>query len=229
MPHAEELPSLADHVGPRPDRSAATGTPAEHFPAAHRELLLRLNGFTVHHGAFRLLGIGREEPALDLAVWNAPETWRFAWDDRLDPFVIFGETAFGDSYAYRRLPGGGLAPEVHFLEGVLLRPEIIAPSFEAFLADELLRNAKEPYDDLVVEAVDHLGPIAPGSHWVYVPSVALGGEEDVENISVLPATVAMTFAGDIATAMESGERAATGVEPYTDEQGRPRLRVRFEE
>ncbi|NUS27760.1 MAG: DUF1851 domain-containing protein [Streptomyces sp.] len=227
MPHAEELPSLADHIGPPPGPSAATGTPAEHFPEAHRALLGRFNGFTVHHGAFRLFGIGRRD-ALDLAAWNAYDTWRFAWDDRIDDFVIFGETAFGDSYAYRRLPGGGLAPEVHFLEGVLLRPEVIAPSFEAFLADELLRNAKEPYDILVVEAVHRHGPIAPEQHWAYVPSVALGGEEDVENITLLPATVAMTFAGDIATAMQGADRDATSVEPYTDERGRPRLRVLFD-
>jgi hypothetical protein len=228
MPHAEELPPLADHIGPRPDPSAAAGTPAEHFPAAHRELLGMLNGFTVHHGAFRLLGLGHPEPSLDLAAWNAYDTWRFAWDDRTDPFVIFGETAFGDSYAYRRLPGGGLAPEVYFLEGVLLRPEVIAPSFEAFLADELLRNAKEPYDDLIVEAVHRHGPITPDRHWAYVPSVALGGEEAVENITLLPAAVAMTFAGDIATAMSVPDREATGVQPYTDERGRPRLRVMFD-
>jgi hypothetical protein len=224
MPHAEEFLPLADHLGPRPDPSAAAGTPAEHFPELHRELLLHLNGFTVHHGAFRLLGIGRQEPSLDLAAWNAPDTWRFAWDDRIDEFVIFGETAFGDSYAYRRLPGGGLAPEVHFLEGVLLRPEVIAPSFEAFLVDELLRNAKQPYDSLIVETVRHHGPIPPDEHWTYVPSVALGGEEDVENITLLPATVAMTFA----TAMTLPGRVATGVEPYTDERGRPRLRVLFD-
>lgn len=228
MPHAEELPSLADHIGPRPDPSAATGTPAEHFPEAHRELLLRLNGFTVHHGAFRLLGLGHPVRALDLVSWNAPDTWRFAWDDRIDDFVVFGETAFGDSYAYRRLPGGGLAPEVYFLEGVLLRPEVLAPGFEAFLADELLRNAKEPYDRLVVQAVRRHGPITPDRHWTYVPSIALGGEEDVEHITVLPAEVAMTFAGDIATAMQGATQDATGVEPYTDERGRPRLRVLFD-
>ena len=91
MPHAEELPSLADHIGPPPGPSAATGTPAERFPEAHRALLGRFNGFTVHHGAFRLFGIGRRD-ALDLAAWNAYDTWRFAWDDRIDDFVIFGET-----------------------------------------------------------------------------------------------------------------------------------------
>jgi hypothetical protein len=227
MSHAEELPPLADHVGPRPGPSAA-GTPAEYFPEAHRALLLRLNGFTVHHGAFRLLGLGHPEPSLDLTAWNAHDTWRFAWDDRVEPFVVFGETAFGDSYAYRRLPGGGLAPEIYFLEGVLLRPEVIAPSFEAFLADELLRNAKEPYDELVVDAIRRHGPVPPDRHWAYVPSVALGGEEDVENITLLPAAVAMTFAGDIATAMTVPGRRATGVRPYTDERGRPRLRVLFE-
>lgn len=216
---------LADHVGPRPAAAAVAGTPAAHFPPAHRELLLAMNGFTVYHGAFRMLGIGRERSALDLTAWNAVETWRFAWDDRIDPYVIFAETAFGDSYAYRRTPDGGLAPEVHFLEGVLLRPEPLASSFKEFLTEEFLRNARKPYDDYTIGAVDRYGPIEPDKHWVYTPSVALGGPEDVDNITELPAVIAMTFAGDLATALEGTVAGPVGVVPWTDERGRARLRV----
>ncbi|MFI9584321.1 hypothetical protein ACIHCQ_21340 [Streptomyces sp. NPDC052236] len=223
----EVLLPLADHVGPRPDVAAVAGTPAEHFPPAHRELLLAMNGFTVYHGTFRMLGIGRELPSLDLAAWNAPETWRFAWDDRIDPYVIFAESAFGDSYAYRRSPDGGLAPEVLFLEGVLLQPEPLAGSFEEFLADEFVRNARKPYDRYLLGAVDRSGPIAPDKHWTYAPSVALGAEEDLDNLTELPAVTERTFAGDLATAMENAVTDPVGVVPWTDDRGRARLRVLF--
>jgi hypothetical protein len=190
------------------------------------ELLRELNGFTAYHGAFRLFGTGR--PAhLNLAAWNAPQTWRFAWDERAEPFVFFGETAWGDQYAYCREPGGRLAPEAHFLEGNFLRSEVIAGSFEEFLADELLRNAKEPYDELTVEAVERYGPIAADQHWAFVPSLAMDGTEDIEQVMQLPAVTAMVYAGDIATAVGAAapDDLLTGFAPWTDDQGRARLRV----
>jgi hypothetical protein len=111
--------------------------PASILPAAHRTLLARRNGFTLYHGAYRLFGIGRDDP-LDLAAHNDHETWRFAWDDRVEPFVFIGASAWGDQYAYRRSPDGGVEESVYFLEGTLLTPEVIAPSFDQFLRDELM-------------------------------------------------------------------------------------------
>ncbi|WP_127354984.1 SMI1/KNR4 family protein [Actinacidiphila soli] len=217
------LRPLAGDLGARSGAETAYGY---ELPEAHRELLRELNGFTAYHGAFRLFGTGR--PAhLDLAAWNAPQTWRFAWDERAEPFVFFGETAWGDQYAYRREPGGRLAPEVHFLEGNFLRSEVIAGSFEEFLADELLRNAKEPYDELTVEAVERYGPIAADQHWAFVPSLAMDGTEDIGQVMQLPAVTAMVYAGDIATAVGAAapDDLLTGVAPWTDDQGRARLRV----
>lgn len=199
------------------------------LPASHLRLLQALNGLMVYHGAFRLFGIGRAEPTLDLESWNASELWRYAWDDRTDSYLMFGETAWGDQYAYRRGASGDLGQEVYFLEGTLLRPQVIAGSFDEFMMNEFLRNARDPYDPLTVEAVQRRGPINLGNHWVYVPSVALGGSESIENVTVMPAVTAMTFAGDLASALRESRpgTSPTRVLPWTDDHGRARLKVEF--
>jgi hypothetical protein len=65
---------------------------------------------------------------------------------------------------------------------------------------------------------------------VYLPPLSLGGSEDIENVSQLPVAVAMTFAGDIATALSEAAPGSTPTEviPWPDEQGRPRLRLEFD-
>lgn len=223
------LAPLASDVGPALQAPPSTGSLVEVVPAAHMEILRRLNGFTVFHGAFRLFGV-RPEAFLDLDQWNALETWKFAWDDRVDPYVLIGENAWGDQYAYRRASSGGLDGKVYFLEGTLLRAEEIAPSFEDFLRDELLRNAKKPYDQMTVDAIQRLGPIAAEEHWAYAPSIALGGSESIDNIVKLSAVTAMVFAGDIASALSASapEASVTSVTPWTDENGRSRLRLAFD-
>jgi hypothetical protein len=221
------LRSLAKDLGPTADL-VALGSLAVGLPPSHLELLRQLNGMTVFHGAFRLFGV-RAEPWLDLAQWNALETWRFAWDDRVDPFLVFAETAWGDQYAYRWSESGdGLEPEIYFLEGTLLRPRAFAASFDEFLADEFIRNAKNPYDEMVTQAVARRGAIPADKHWVYVPSVALGGPELIDNVIELPAITAMTYAGDLASALQTRPGAyPTVVEPWTDGRGRSRLRLSF--
>jgi hypothetical protein len=181
---------------------------------------------TSFHGAFRLFGF-RQEPYLDLRSWNAPGTWRFAWDDRIEPYFCFGETAWGDQYAYKRSAGGGLEPEVYELDSYFLSPDPLAATFEDFLRDDFLRNAETPYDSLTLAALERLGPIDPSQHWVLSPSLALGGDELVENTLLLPAVTAMVFAGDLATWIEEAdpEATVTAIEPWHDAQGRARLRV----
>ena len=213
-----------------PPGGPVAGELAAQLPPAHRQLLESVNGVATQRGAFRLMGFGRSEPALDLPAWNAQETWRFAWDDRIDPYLFFGETGWGDQYAYRRGESGQLEPEVHFLEGTLLRSEVIAGSFEEFMEGEFLRNARDPYDPFTVEALARLGPLDAGQHWAYAPSIALGGVESVDNVVVLPAVAAMTIAGDVATALAMSEpgTSPTQVSPWVDDRGRSRMRVDFD-
>jgi hypothetical protein len=51
----------------------------------------------------------------------------------------------------------------------------------------------------------------------------------LENVVELPAVTAMTFAGDLASALKasSPDSSVTAVTPWTDERGRARLRVSF--
>ena len=92
---------------------ASAGRCLDRLPELHHRLLEGLNGFTVQAGTLRVFGVGRGD-ALDLGWWNEPRTWRFAWDDRVDPYVCFAATAWGDQYAYRRgtEPVKWLLPEI---------------------------------------------------------------------------------------------------------------------
>jgi hypothetical protein len=219
-----QLAPLAEDVG-----LSTNGETHDVLSLLHRELLASLNGFTVQQGTLRMFGTGRGD-ALDLGWWNDKETWRFAWDDRVDSYVIFGATAWGDQYAYRRSEGGDLDSTVYLLEGTLLRAEPLAESFAEFAETELLRVATKPYDSATIGALDRYGPIKPSDQWTYAPSIALGGEESLDNVVRLPAQVAMTFAGDIASALRSSTPGSwpTGVQPYQDDRGRQRLRVQFD-
>jgi hypothetical protein len=199
------------------------------LPLLHRELLAALNGFTVQRGSLRMFGMGRED-ALDFDWWNDAKTWRFAWDDRVDPYVFFGATAWGDQYAYRLAPDGDFEPTVFFLEATLLRAAPLAGSFGEFAEAELLRVAAAPYDSATIAALKRYGSIAPSEMWTYAPSPALGGEESLDSVVRLPAQVAMTIAGDIASALRASTPGSwpTGVQPWQDDRGRQRMRVQFD-
>jgi len=219
---ADALIALSDDFGPEVrDQDSWTILPDD-----HRDFLRRANGFTSYHGAFRLFGL-REGP-LSLAKWNEEDTWRFAWGERARGYLFIGETAFGDQYAYRQLPTGELAgPEVFFLQATLLAPQLICESFSAFVAEELLRNSEKPYDHVIVEMIARDGDVAAGKSWTYAPSIALGGPENVDNVVTLPSSTAMIYEGDIVSGLYADplDRVPGGVSQWTDDLGRPRLRL----
>ena len=123
-----------------------------------------------------------------------------------------------------------MEPTVYFLEATLLRPSPLAASFTEFAEAELLRVAAVPYDSAAVAALVRYGPISPDELRAYAPSIALGGEESPDHVIRLPAHVAMTFAGDVASALQASPPGSwpTGVEPWEDDRGRRRMRVRFD-
>src|ERR1700722_9615394 len=109
------LREVGANVGPGLELKSEIRTSIESLPEKHLELLRSVNGVTIYHGAFRLFGIDRHEPMLDIITWNSGNSWKFAWDDRVEPFLIFGETAWGDQYAYRSDDCGSLSREVYLL------------------------------------------------------------------------------------------------------------------
>ena len=165
------------------------------LPLDHARLLSFSNGLTCYGGYFRLFGIG---PAAtrDLRRWNRPGSWRNAWDGRADGWWCFGETAFGDQYAYAAGDDPFVSDHtVYRLDVCHLEPEPIAGCFGDFLCGELARNAVDPHDPTTVVARERLGDVDPGDLLSYLPSLLEGGDEDVANLVRLPAAAAMVAAG----------------------------------
>jgi hypothetical protein len=197
------------------------------LPPSHYEILQWSNGLEVYDGYYRLFGIDSTE-SIDSVWWNQDDCWKFAWNGRCSAFWCFGETAWGDQYAYstdslRRNADG----PVYFIDAVSMTAEIIAGSFAEFFEREFLRVAREPYDKLIVAARQKVGPIDSKSHLVYVPSLLLGGTETVDNITTMNARAAMISNGDLAIQVDAGpaDGCIKAVEEYVDELGRARLRL----
>lgn len=192
-------------------------------------MLTEANGVLGYHGCFRIFGIG-DGAILDALAWNDFDSWRFAWGNRFSEFWSFGETCWGDQYAYRKTRESGEKPgAVYLLDAVSMTPELIAPGFDEFWSEEFVRCSHSPYDHLVVEAVRRLGPLRAADHFVYLPPLLLGGIESPENIATMDSRASMIAAGDIALgvdAMPDGA-AVSGIDEWTDDAGRLRLRVRW--
>lgn len=224
------LAALAMDVGPVLARESMLEWPIKALSPMHRQVLSQLNGFTLNDGSIRILGL-RSEPHLDLAVWNATETWRFAWGDLSDQFFVIGETGWGDQYALRRIPGTlDFYDEIVELDANTLNPRVICSSADAFFGDYLLRNAHQPFDFMTTQAINRLGRLPAAEHWVLAPPIVLGASEDIANLVVLDARASMIYAGDIYLALQASAPGSRpqAIIPYIDEAGRPRLRVDFD-
>jgi len=201
------------------------------LPATHRALLGASDGLSILAGSYRLFGVAN--PALpDLLSWNAPETWRFAWAGRADPYLCFGASALGDPYAYRLADlgraGEGPEPPVVELYAVTLDPISEHPSFAAFFAATFLDEPDTVHHARIRRERAKAGRFPLDRFLVYAPSPLLvGGRTDVQRLVSLPAAQAMIVYGDIATQIGDRDDLAglRELTPYTDEAGRERIRL----
>ena len=197
------------------------------IPRDHQDALIRSNGIEAYGGYFRLFGVHTSE-TIDSVAWNKAETWKFAWGNRCSDFWCFGETAWGDQYAYAIESIHGVQDaSVYLLEASSMTPRIWTSSFSEFLEKEFLRSAKIPYDKMTTLARQKFGVIETGYHLVYVPSLLLGGSEDINNVVKLDASAAMICNGDIAVELEAApdEKILKEVQTYEDDSHRSRLRL----
>jgi len=134
------------------------------LPQAHQMLLRESNGIEVYWGYFRLFGLETSE-GVDVTKWNRHDCWKFAWKDRYTGHWCFGETAWGDQYAYAlESLHGKQSPEVYVLSAFSMTPHLAAPSFTEFLEDEFIRCARTPYDATIERARRNLGPLEADNH-----------------------------------------------------------------
>lgn len=196
------------------------------LPSDHIAVLTHSNGIEAYAGYIRLFGLQTTE-SIDAEVWNHQDYWKFAWGDRVVPYWCFGETAWGDQYAYSVESLGNGETTVYFLDALSMTPQVVAASFTEFLEKEFLRTAKDPYDEMIQQARQKLGPLDATSHVVLAPSVLIGGPEDINNAQMMNARSAMICNGDIATQLDLGPsgKAVKGVQPYEDALQRLRLRL----
>jgi len=203
-------------------------SPARDLPESHRALLTLTNGIDVFGGYYRLFGAG-ESCNTDMSEWNEVQSWKFAWpQSTAHRFLCFGETAWGDQFAYALDELGRRDPRVYFLGGFTMNASLLAKSFEHFLERTFLRTAFRPGDSVLIGARRRLGDLTPRQHIVYVPSLLLGGcDERVENVSVMAARAAMVVNGDLHTQLsEAGnDREVCRVEGFTDSLDNPRVQV----
>lgn len=197
------------------------------LPEPHLNILKATNGIRVYGGYFHLFGF-KTNDLIDMLQWNSYDLWAFAWNQILEKFWFFGETAWGDQYAYLREElEQSLDPKIYFLEGITMQPEVIAENFSSFLENEFLRNASQPYDENLITVRKKIGDLKPFEHIVYTPSLLITGEEDVNSVSKLDASSAMIINGDLFNqlAEQHDDRDIKKIETYEDSNGRTRIKV----
>jgi hypothetical protein len=156
------------------------------LPADHVRVLARSNGVEAYGGYFRLFGLGGEA-AIELRRWNEPGLWRHAWHGAADGYLFFGETAWGDQYAYAGGdPGGG----VHRLDAFSMEPERVAATFAEFMHTVFLPNARKPADELTIATRDRLGRLPLAEHVTFLEQPG-GGRLEGGEVVRMPAVAAM--------------------------------------
>jgi hypothetical protein len=172
------------------------------LPADHVRVLGRSNGLEAYGGYFRLFGLGGVA-AIELRRWNEPGLWRHAWNGAGDGFLFFGETAWGDQYAYLQSdPGAG----VYRLDAFSMEPELLAGSFDEFMRVVFLPNARRPADELTVATRGRLGRIPPAEHVAFLDHPT--GRPDAGEVVRMPAVAAMLANARVRVGNVAGESRA---------------------
>lgn len=196
------------------------------LPSSFTSLVNNTNGISVYFGFFRIFGY-KSSLCFSIDEWNDPSFWKFAWGNRCDDYLCFGETAFGDQYAFSINDLQTGKERVYFIEGFAMSPEIIADDFNTFLENEFLQNSTKPYDSMISEAQSKFGKLLTTEHLVYSPSPLIGGPEISDNIHKLSARTAMIFNGDLALQLDesSDAKEVSGITTYKDANGIDRLKI----
>jgi hypothetical protein len=198
------------------------------LPTDHRTALSQSNGAQVYGGYLTLFGIGPES-IFDMAKWNDPKCWKFAWGNHCSEYWCFAETAWGDQYSYNILDLREGYSQVYLLDFLSMSPTLVASGFSDFFEAEFIECAKDPYDTTIKEARQELGDLQIGEHLIYLPSPLLGGKEEISNVIKMGARTAMICNGDIARQLNAGpmDGNVKGITPYEDSEGRMRLELNW--
>lgn len=202
------------------------------FPDSYREFLTLTNGCETNFGHYRLFGFDKSR-SIDIVRWNEQDCWKYAWDGEPDKYWCFGETAFGDQYAFllEELVNRNDAP-VYFLGHIsMTHTGAWSGSFATFLEKEFLRSTVAPYWARDIHAIQTIGPLDLSIHVMMIPSLLFRSMDDDgadADLQLMPARAAMICNGDLGVQWDAGceeQKTVERVEPYVDGQGRARMRI----
>ena len=193
------------------------------LPADFCENLGSREGCLAFHGYYRLLGVGGRSP-YDLATWNEPQCWKFAWPSPVEQFFCVGFSAWGDQYVYDlRAPERGIL----LLEAYDLHAEPVARSWTELVESEFQRLDQAPYDVRVLEAFDKWGPLNWDEGLALIPPLLLAENEDACDVIKMNMRSVMIINGDVYSQLQDmpEDLEIAGVSTYVDALGRERLRL----
>ncbi len=106
-----------------------------------------------------------------------------------------------------------------------MEPEVAYGCFSEFFIREIVEGASNPYDSVLRDARDYIGPLSGKELLAYAPPLLLSGDEDPQFCVKLEARTVMVANGDVFTQVEQLPEDAEilGVTPYIDNSGRGRL------
>lgn len=222
--------SVRDALNLQPPLPPGDHGPAfQRLPEPHRRLLALSDGMDLRAGSYRLFGWANRA-ARAMSWWNAQETWKFAWDGEASPWLCFGESVLGNQFAYRETElAAGPEPKVYELYAVTMEPICHYHHFAHFFDGGFLNGERDDsYHHRIAAARAALGGFDPDQHLAYMPPPLLtGGEVEGAQLVPMQAEAHMTINGDLwrELAQLPSLEGLEGLENYTDEAGRLRLRA----
>lgn len=212
-----------------PNRSdAETSSREVSLPADHHELLRSWGPVVTSDRLARLRDVSSQGAFEGISEWNEKSRWKCAWRlTQVEQFLCFGETAWGDQFAYRieDLRAGGTPPVYELATGTM-EIRYAAESFAEFIHVGLLLHLNDP-DEYTRLAWQRHDDIRVDQQIAWIPPGLIGGQELDHETMLLPAAEHMVLLGDLHTQIFSATPGALieGFEVAEDEDGRQRAKV----
>lgn len=205
-----------------------------HLPAAYRALLAETNGLEVAGGCKRWLGYGPGAPA-DVVWWNDPTTWKWAYrqwyGQALNDFLVLAVDPVGNQTGCFKadLQTPGADPSFYSITPIADPVPSRGPLSRAILGG-LPSMARQPRRGPLHQAVLERYGDVPADRLVMRSPFGFphfsDDEFDLEGSMLLPMADAMVAMADLwreTDRLHEGDRVV-GVDLYTDDQDRQRLR-----
>ncbi|MDF1661810.1 MAG: SMI1/KNR4 family protein, partial [Planctomycetota bacterium] len=179
------------------------------FPTIHRQLISSYNGLDLFNRAFRFLGVGGEDEAFDLLLFNDPYGWRRFYGPSLSGLIGFGYDYLGNVFLYdpRERPND---PSIVRLDADTGELEPVSGNFVEFIGVDLTdRDEDIARSRLLRQWQTKKSQLKMHECLSFQTSPVLGGERNFLNLTTSELGIRLHMAGQIATQAQQIPEGAT--------------------